>query len=134
MKFEATAREIGTLLQLAEVDAQAQLLSPEAYRSRREAASRLLPRALLDRYERLLDGSRRPVIAAIERGACSGCHVRLPTMVEHAARRSPAVHTCPHCHRMLYAPELLQEAVSTPPSERKPGGKRAPGTASKART
>lgn len=50
---------------------------------------------------------RCPAIAAIERASCSGCHLRLPTMVESQARRSPVVLTCPNCRRLVYAPELL---------------------------
>jgi len=134
VKIEATVREIATLLHLAEVDAQAQSLSPEVYGDRREAARRPVPRALRERYETLLEVGRRPVVAAIERAACSGCHVRLPTMLEHAARRSPAIHTCPHCHRMLYAPELLEPTAGGPAAEPKPVDVRAPARARKTRT
>jgi predicted nucleic acid-binding Zn-ribbon protein len=107
MRIEATVREIRALLQLAELDAHAQELPPETQQSRREASRRRVARALRERYQILLDAGRWPVITAIERGTCSGCHLRLPTMVESQARRSPAVHTCPHCRRMVYAPELL---------------------------
>jgi predicted nucleic acid-binding Zn-ribbon protein len=107
MRIEATVREIRALLQLAELDARAQDLPPETHQSRREASRRGVARALLERYQTLLDAGRWPVITAIEGGTCSGCHLRLPTMVESQARRSPAVHTCPHCRRMVYAPELL---------------------------
>ena len=124
MRIEATAPEIGRLLQLAELDAQAESLSPEAYRGRRETARKRVPRALLDRYQTLLEGGRSPVLAPIERGACSGCHIRLPTMLEYKAKRWPAIHTCPHCHCMLYAPGFLQETASSPVSERKPAARR----------
>ena len=30
-------------------------------------------------------------------------------MLEQKASRSTAIHTCPHCRRMLYAPELFRE-------------------------
>ena len=109
MKIEATAKEIRALLELAEVDQSADQPASEARRQGREAAARRVPRRLLDRYQLLLEVGRIPVVVAIERGACSGCHLRLPTMVEQMARRSPAVHTCPHCGRMLYAPELVRE-------------------------
>jgi len=107
MRIEATIAEIRALLQLAELDARAQELPPEDDQGRRKAARRHVARPLLERYQSLRDAGRTPVIAAIERASCSGCHIRLPTMVESQARRSPAVHTCPHCRRMLYAPELL---------------------------
>lgn len=109
MKIEATVQQIRALLQLVEVDRSADQPASETRRQGREAAARRVPRCLLDRYQLLLEVGPTPVVVAIERGVCSGCHVRLPTMVEHKARRSPAVHTCPHCRRMLYAPELVHE-------------------------
>jgi len=121
MSIEATVQEIRALLQLAELDVQAQELPPETYRSRREASRKRVARALLERYESLLDAGRCPVIAAIERSSCSGCHLRLPTMVESQARRSPAVHACPHCRRMLYAPELLTAEALREAGSRKKG-------------
>jgi predicted nucleic acid-binding Zn-ribbon protein len=109
MKIEATVQDIRCLLDLAELDARAPDLSPDTVRLRREASRQHLRRALADRYQTLFEFGRRPAVVAIERGACSGCHVRLPTMVEYQARHAPAVHVCPHCRRMLYAPELLAE-------------------------
>ena len=126
MKIEVTAKEIAALLQLVELDTQS-LLS-ETQRSRREAVRTQVPRTLLDRYRVLLEFGRLPVIVAIERGACSGCHVRLPTMLEFKAKRSHAIHTCPRCQRMLYAPDLLEGAATGSTAGRKPADKRAPGT------
>ena len=99
MKIEATAEEIRAFLDLAGVR-----------RVGREPRARRVPRRLLDRYEWLLEVGRTPAVVGIVRGSCSGCHLRLPTMVESQTRRSVAIHTCPHCQRMLYVPELLREA------------------------
>ncbi len=107
MRIEAG--DISTLLQLVELDQQARGVPPATAPGRREAICKRVPRALLERYQILLEGGRCPAMVPIERGACTGCHVRLPTMLEYRARRSPAVHECPHCLRMLYAPELLGE-------------------------
>ena len=115
MRIEATVPEIRALIQLAELDAQAQELPPEIYQSRRQTTRRRVARPLLERYQALLEAGRSPVIAAIQRASCSGCHLRLPTMVESRARRAPAVHTCPYCRRMLYAPELLAAEDSRAP-------------------
>lgn len=109
MKIEATAKEIRTLLELAELDRIAEQPGAKASRRNREAAANCLPKGVLDRYERLLALGRRPAVAAIEGGACLGCHIRLPTMVESKTRRAAAIHTCPHCQRMLYVPELVRE-------------------------
>ena len=122
MRIDATVQQIRALLQIAELDGQAEELAPETYRSRREASRRRVTRALLDRYQSLLEAGRYPVVVAIERGNCSGCHVRLPTIVEYQARRSPAIHTCPHCRRMLYASELLAKESATSASEKREQG------------
>jgi hypothetical protein len=108
MTMQATATEIQALVELAALDAQADALSAETYRNRRAAKRRRASRALLDRYEQLVETSRHPAIVAIENGVCSGCHVRLPTMVAYRARHTAAIHICPHCRRMLYAPEMLE--------------------------
>lgn len=105
MKLEATAPEIRMLLELAEIDARGQDQPPEIYGARREAQRRQVAESLLEPYEALLDSARYPAIVPITRGTCTGCHVRLPTMIESAAARSPSVHRCSHCLRLVYAPQ-----------------------------
>lgn len=109
MRIDGTLQELRALVQLAKIDAGAEAMPPEAYRKLREACSKRLTRALRERYQALLEAGRSPVVAAIDRGSCAACHLRLPTMVESQARRALAVHTCAHCRRMLYSPELLAE-------------------------
>jgi predicted nucleic acid-binding Zn-ribbon protein len=112
MKFEATVQGIRALVQLAEFDAEAPELPVETYKSQRGVIWRRVASGLRERYQSLLEAGRSPVIVAIERGGCSGCHLRLPTMLESRARLSPVVHTCPNCGRLLYAPELLARPAS----------------------
>lgn len=109
MKIEATVKQIRTLLELAELNEGADRLTVEAYRRGHEALQRGVPRLLLERYHSLISAGRTPALVTIERGACTGCHVRLPTMLEHQAGRLLALYTCPHCRRMLYAPRLLRD-------------------------
>jgi predicted nucleic acid-binding Zn-ribbon protein len=108
VKFEASVKQIRGLLQLAELNQEADKLTLEACRRGHEAVQRGLPRIVLERYHALINAGRTPAVVAIEQGTCLGCHVRLPTMLEHRARRSPGLYTCPHCRRMLYASELLR--------------------------
>lgn len=122
MRIEATPRALRALLQLAELDAQQPDLPPETYRSRREASRRHVPRSLLARYETLVEVGRFPVVVAIHRGGCSGCHVRLPTAVEYESRRTAGLYDCPHCHRMLYAAQWLGDARD---AATEAGGRRA---------
>ena len=120
MKMEATAEQIRALLRLAEPHAGA---DEHAEGRRLDAVTRGVPRLLLERFRSLHDRGRSPAIVAIDRSACSGCHVRLPTMLEHVARRSLALYTCPHCRRMLYSPELLREVTAAvKPSRRETPG------------
>jgi predicted nucleic acid-binding Zn-ribbon protein len=90
VKIEVTVKQIRALVQLADRDDE-----------------RGLPRLLLERYHSLVNAGRTPAVVAIDRGTCSGCHIRLPTMLEHQAARSLALYACPHCRRLLYAPELV---------------------------
>jgi predicted nucleic acid-binding Zn-ribbon protein len=98
VKFDATATEIRALVGLAQ----------------RNAAAQTLPRPLLERYQWLIGAGRSPAVVPIEKGVCSGCHVRLPTMLEHRAACSLALYTCPYCRRLLYAPGLLGEDPRPP--------------------
>lgn len=130
MTFEANVKEIRALLELAGVDQVVDPPGGEARHQGREAAAGRVPRRLLERYQVLLEVGRTPVVVAIERGTCSGCHLRLPSMVEHKARRSPAVHTCPHCRRMLYAPELFHEGSHADDGKSRRAAPESPGSRS----
>ncbi len=109
MRIEATAQEIRDLLALAAADAGASQLSPEAHEGRWQKAAKRVSPALLRRYRTLVEAGRSPAVVAIQRATCSGCNIRLPTMVESLAKRVLGVYECPHCHRMIYTPEHLGE-------------------------
>lgn len=113
MKIEATREDILALLELAELHASAEPVVPPAEARARDAAERRLPDEILRRYRRLTAAGRYPVLVAVERETCSGCHVRLATMVVDRLKHSIGLYACPRCHRMLYAPEIL----SKPPGE-----------------
>jgi predicted nucleic acid-binding Zn-ribbon protein len=127
MRIPATAAEVRALVQLAKLDAQADALDAQTYGSRRKAAREQAPRALLERYEAVRELGREPAVAALERGACSGCHIRLATILEHGVRHAGGFHVCPRCRRLLYAPErLLEEDVPPRASESKGEPRRPP--------
>ena len=56
---------------------------------------------LLERYQRLRNGRWVPAVVAIEHGICAGCHLRVPPSFAAEVRTLVAVHTCPHCARMV---------------------------------
>jgi predicted nucleic acid-binding Zn-ribbon protein len=126
MKIAATREDILVLLELTELDRSAEPVLPEAQARARHAAERRLPDDLLTRYRRLAAAGRYPVMVAVERETCSGCHVRLATMIADLVRRSIGIYACPRCRRMLYAPELLSERPAEEAVERKAGSRRSP--------
>jgi predicted nucleic acid-binding Zn-ribbon protein len=115
MKLEASAVQVRALLDLAPSAVEAQQSGNE---ERRVDPARIPP-AVLERYQSLLAAGRRPPVVAILAGACSGCHVRLPTTLEYQARHVFALYSCPRCRRLLYAPDFL-EAADDRPSAAKP--------------
>ena len=112
MKIELTAEQIRAVLRLASRE--------EAPAAQGGAAARL-PDSVLERVITLRARGRRPAIVAIEGGACSGCHVRLPTMIEQDAARSSALFSCPQCRRLLYARAALGDRARGGPSRTAPG-------------
>jgi predicted nucleic acid-binding Zn-ribbon protein len=122
MKIDTTIEDITALIKLAEADAGAD------HRQDRVDLTTCVPPQILSIYLRLSNTGRKPAIAAIVGGSCAGCHIRLPTMLAQSARRSPALHRCPQCMRMLYAPELLQQkpTASTAEEAAKPTAERRP--------
>ena len=61
-----------------------------------------IPPAALSTYEMLLKARDGYAVARIERGACQGCRISLPTSVEQQARISEAIVQCSSCLRILY--------------------------------
>lgn len=124
MKIEATREDIRVLLELIELHASAEPVVPPAAARARDAAERRLPEEILTRYRHLTAAGRHPVIVAVEREACSGCHVRLATMVVDRLKHAIGIYVCPRCQRMLYAPEILAEPPAAEAAPERPRPRR----------
>ena len=61
-----------------------------------------IPPAALSTYEMLLKARDGYAVALVERGACQGCRISLPTSVEQQTRISEAIVQCSSCRRILY--------------------------------
>jgi predicted nucleic acid-binding Zn-ribbon protein len=109
MKIEATKEDIRLLLELTRLDEDPEGVAPGAHARARAALESRLPEDLLAAYRFLTAAGRYPVMVAVERETCSGCHVRLATMLADLVKRSIGVYLCPRCRRMLYVPALLSE-------------------------
>jgi predicted nucleic acid-binding Zn-ribbon protein len=53
-------------------------------------------------YERLRQAKRGRAVAKVERGACLGCRISLPTTIYQRARSGLQVVQCTSCERILY--------------------------------
>jgi predicted nucleic acid-binding Zn-ribbon protein len=126
MRIEATREDIRVLVELIELDDRAGQVVAESETRARDAAERRLPDALLTRYRWLKATGRYPAMAAVEQETCSGCHVRLATMIADLVKRSIGIYTCPGCRRMLYAPELRAERPAEGGAAGKAGSRRSP--------
>jgi predicted nucleic acid-binding Zn-ribbon protein len=69
---------------------------------RRRAAESLVDRASLSLYEQLRRTRAGRAVAQIQRGACLGCHISLPSTVFQRARSGLAIVQCTSCGRILY--------------------------------
>ena len=61
-----------------------------------------IPPAALSTYQLVLKARDGLAVVKVERGACQGCRILLPTSVEQQARTSEAIVQCSSCHRILY--------------------------------
>ena len=106
---------------------------------RRGALRKTIAPVHLAAYDALGRFHRRPVIVAVRRSHCGGCHLRVPPQLESSLRRFRGLAPCPHCHRLLYVSGAAQQsavpagdrpasaAAAAPRSERPAPRPRAPG-------
>jgi predicted nucleic acid-binding Zn-ribbon protein len=93
---------------LARLDAEAATLKAAlaALDAQRAETAAALPPAARTRYEKLRAGRAGRAVAAIENGACGGCHRGLPPHALQEARRREKLLVCDGCGRLLMlAPE-----------------------------
>jgi predicted nucleic acid-binding Zn-ribbon protein len=93
-----------SLVRLAELDRKG---GPGPRRPEHEALAARLSHELSESYERALMAGRQPPVVPLVANACSGCHVRLPTVLEQKIRLVRGVAACPRCLRLVYDPEWL---------------------------
>ncbi len=57
---------------------------------------------IFNRYYRLAEGIKLPVVAALELQTCSGCHLRVSNDTLEQARKGEELTTCDNCGRIVY--------------------------------
>ena len=100
-RAEAESRTVLSRLDDEAATLKAELASLEARRANTAAT---LPPATRSRYEKLRTGRAGRAVAAIENGACGGCHRGLPPAALQEARRREKLLTCDGCGRLLMLP------------------------------
>jgi predicted nucleic acid-binding Zn-ribbon protein len=61
------------------------------------------------RFLRLLESKKGSAVSAVREGSCSVCHFSVRPHVQQRVRRCEEIITCEHCHRILYAEEIVQQ-------------------------
>lgn len=57
---------------------------------------------VLNRYIRLTEGTKMPVVTALEMQTCKGCHLRVSNDTVEQARKGEGLTTCDNCGRIVY--------------------------------
>jgi hypothetical protein len=70
-------------------------------RQRADSADAVADKSLLKTYEDIRAKSGGIGLARIEQGACSGCHMALPSFVVKAVKEGEVVTKCDNCGRLL---------------------------------
>ena len=100
-RAETEANATGSRL---DTEAAAHKTELAALEARRGEIASALPPATRSRYEKLRAGRAGRAVAAIENGACGGCHRGLPPAALQEARRREKLLLCDGCGRLLMLP------------------------------
>jgi predicted nucleic acid-binding Zn-ribbon protein len=80
-----------------------------AVEAERQAMMGRIDSGILGQYQRLL-GTKAGIAIAEARGeACSGCYMSIPPQVFVNVKKNESIITCPHCGRILYFKELIEQ-------------------------
>jgi hypothetical protein len=77
-----------------------------------------VPAALLKRYEFIRQRRNGSAITPVQEGVCLGCHMNILPQQFIDLQKGVEILQCPHCQRILYWLEEVEEAQET-------GGQRA---------
>ncbi|MHB8576738.1 MAG: zinc ribbon domain-containing protein [Dehalococcoidia bacterium] len=73
-----------------------------ALHARRLGAARPVDAVTMALYERLRRMRAGRAVARVQRGACQGCHIMLPTTIFQKARNGMVIVQCSSCERILF--------------------------------
>ncbi len=90
------------------LDKRAENLEKEiaALKEKRTGLVEGVPEKDLSRYERIFKHMKTQALMAVQRGACGGCHMKLPPQAVNDARKEDRLTLCSYCGCILYRNDL----------------------------
>jgi len=70
----------------------------------RQETVRILEAPLYAQYQKVYGQHGGRVVAQLQGGVCTGCHLKIPPQLISEIRAQTQVFTCPHCRLMLFWP------------------------------
>jgi predicted nucleic acid-binding Zn-ribbon protein len=83
----------------------------KALDGKRQDAAGKVDRTLLQRYESVKK-KKLPVLVFVQSGTCTGCNMNIPPQLYNTLKVTLGMDVCPSCHRMICAPEALEDKAS----------------------
>jgi len=78
-----------------------------------QVTTKLNPKSLLGRYQRLLERREGKAVVPVAGGGCQGCRMMLPPQLYIIIQRGEKLETCPNCQRFLfYSAEVAAQLAS----------------------
>jgi predicted nucleic acid-binding Zn-ribbon protein len=68
----------------------------------RETLAAQIDDDLLDQFERLFNSKGDAAVVAVERGVCTGCHMKVTTATASRVKAGKEIVSCENCGRILY--------------------------------
>ena len=111
LREKVTAEEAEVAVKVAELTGEL-----SKHEGGRGAIASQVPRDLLRRYE-LVQKRRGLALVPVVDGSCKGCFMSLPPQLSNIIARGTSIEACPSCQRLLYRPEMMDDAPAQPAAE-----------------
>jgi predicted nucleic acid-binding Zn-ribbon protein len=112
---QVEAQEATLAEQRQEVAAQVKTLQQEMaeLEEKRKKRRKAVPAALLKRYEFIRQRRNGTAITPVQEGVCLGCHMSILPQQFIDLQKGVEILQCPHCQRILYWQEEVEEGEET---------------------
>jgi uncharacterized protein len=110
------AEQEATLTKLRhEVDLKVAALQRElaGLEEKRKKVRKVVPATLMKRYEFISQRRNSSAVAPVHEGVCLGCHMNILPQQFIDLQKGLEILQCPHCQRILYWADELEEAGAT---------------------